>query len=363
MVNSSRNTALTNLAALMEPQLFKQLQMEAENYKKLSIVFMGTPEFAVVSLDTLVKAGCNIVGVITAPDKPAGRGMILQQSPVKKYAVENNLRILQPEKLKNPAFLDELQSLNADLQIVVAFRMLPELVWKMPPMGSVNLHGSLLPQYRGAAPINWAVINGEKETGCTTFKLTHEIDTGDILLQESFAIGENETAGEVHDHMKEIGARLLLKTVEGLANNSLKEVPQPLKANGEWSINQPKNIEHPAPFPSHHLLKHAPKIFTETCQIDWHKTTNEVFNLIRGLSPYPTAFTFLDGKKLKIFSAQKEPGKANDIAGVSPGTFNTDKKSYLKFACKDGLISVKELQLEGKKQLKVEDFLRGYRWV
>ena len=337
--------------------------MEAEKYKKLRIVFMGTPEFAVVSLDTLIKAGCNIVGVITAPDKPAGRGMILQQSAVKKYAVENNLRILQPEKLKNPSFLEELQSLNADLQIVVAFRMLPELVWKMPPMGSVNLHGSLLPKYRGAAPINWAVINGEKETGCTTFKLTHEIDTGNILLRESFAIGENETAGEVHDKMKEFGARLLLKTVKGLADNSLKEVPQPSIANGEWSINELKNIEHSSPFPIHHLPKHAPKIFTETCQIDWHKTTNEVFNLIRGLSPYPTAFTFLDGKKLKIFSAQKEPGKADDIAGVSPGAFNTDKKSYLKFACKDGLISVKEIQLEGKKQLKVEDFLRGYRWL
>ena len=217
-----------------------------KDFKELRIVFMGTPEFAVASLDALVKAGCNIVGVITAPDKPAGRGMILQQSAVKKYAVENNLHILQPEKLKNPEFLTELKSLNADLQIVVAFRMLPELVWNMPPMGSVNLHGSLLPQYRGAAPINWAVINGEKETGCTTFKLKHEIDTGDILLQKSFAIGKNETAGEVHDKMKEIGAALLVKTVKGLADSSLNEMPQ----NYQLSI-------------INYQLKHAPKIFTD----------------------------------------------------------------------------------------------------
>ena len=337
--------------------------MEVEKYKKLRIIFMGTPEFAVASLDTLVKAGCNIVGVVTAPDRPAGRGMILQQSAVKKYAVDNNLRILQPEKLKNPKFLDELKSLNADLQIVVAFRMLPELVWNMPPMGSVNLHGSLLPQYRGAAPITWAVINGEKETGCTTFKLKHEIDTGDILLQESFPIGENENAGEVHDKMKEIGAQLLLKTIKGLADNSLKEVPQASMVNGESSINKPENSAHHSLFTIHNSPNHAPKIFTETCQIDWHKTTDEVFNLIRGLSPYPTAFTFLDGKKMKIYSAEKETGKADDIAVINPGAYGTDKKSYLKFACNDGFISVKELQLEGKKQLKVEDFLRGYRWM
>ncbi len=337
--------------------------MEVEKYKKLRVVFMGTPEFAVASLDTLVKAGCNIVGVVTAPNRPAGRGMILQQSAVKKYAVDNNLRILQPEKLKNPEFLDELKSLNADLQIVVAFRMLPELVWNMPPMGSVNLHGSLLPQYRGAAPINWAVINGEKETGCTTFKLKHEIDTGDILFQERFPIGENETAGEVHDKMKEIGAQLLLKTIKGLADNSLKEVPQASMVNGESSINEPENSAQHSLFTIHQSPKYAPKIFTETCQIEWHKATDEVFNLIRGLSPYPTAFTFLEGKKLKIFRAQKEPGKADDLAEIKPGTYDTDKKSYLRFACKDGFILVNELQLEGKKQLKVEDFLRGYRWM
>lgn len=306
------------------------------NYKELRIVFMGTPEFAVALLDALVKAGCNIVGVITAPDKPAGRGMQLQQSAVKKYAVENNLHVLQPEKLRNPEFLAELKSLNADLQIVVAFRMLPEIVWNMPPLGSVNLHGSLLPQYRGAAPINWAVINGEKETGVTTFKLKHEIDTGDILLQESFAIGENETAGEVHDKMKEIGAQLLVKTVKGLADNSLKEVPQIFDA----------------------ALKHAPKIFTDTCKINFNKTTEEVHNLIRGLSPFPGAFTLLNGKTLKIYKSEKEI-----ISSVTePGSFKTDNKTFLKFACVDGFVLVKELQLEGKKRMYVEDFLRGYRF-
>src|SRR5882757_1779267 len=190
------------------------------------IVFMGTPEFAVASLDAILRAGYTIAGVITAPDKLAGRGMQLTESAVKKYAGEKGLRILQPEKLKNPLFLEELRSLNADLQVVVAFRMLPEQVWYMPPMGTINLHGSLLPQYRGAAPINWAVINGEKETGVTTFKLQHAIDTGDILLQERFPIGEDETAGEVHDRMKEIGAQLVVKTIEGLAAGNLEEKPQ-----------------------------------------------------------------------------------------------------------------------------------------
>ena len=307
-----------------------------KDYKGLRIVFMGTPEFAVASLDALAKAGCNIVGVITAPDKPAGRGMQLQQSAVKKYAVENNLLVLQPEKLKAPGFLSALKSLNADLQIVVAFRMLPEIVWNMPPMGSVNLHGSLLPQYRGAAPINWAVINGEKETGVTTFKLKHEIDTGDILLQEGFAIGENETAGEVHDRMKEIGAQLLVKTVKGLADETIKEAPQKFDA----------------------ALKHAPKIFTDTCKIDFNKTIEKVHNLIRGLSPFPGAFTFLNGKTLKIYKSEKEISHAP----AEPGSFKTDGKSFLKFACADGYVNVKELQLEGKKKMNVEDFLRGYRF-
>ncbi len=310
-----------------------------KNYKELRIVFMGTPEFAVASLDALVKAGCNIVGVITAPDKPAGRGMQLQQSAVKKYAVEHDLHVLQPEKLKNPDFLAELKSLQADLQIVVAFRMLPEVVWNMPPMGSVNLHGSLLPQYRGAAPINWAVINGEKETGVTTFKLKHEIDTGDILLQQSFPIGENDTAGEVHDKMKETGAAVLVETVKGLAGGALKEQQQ--------TINNKQQA-----------LLHAPKIFTETCKIDFTKTVKEVHNLIRGLSPFPGAFTTLNGKMFKIYKSEKELTNTN----IEQGVYKTDGKTFLKFACADGFILVKELQLEGKKKMMVEDFLRGYHF-
>ncbi|MBI3720287.1 MAG: methionyl-tRNA formyltransferase [Sphingobacteriales bacterium] len=328
---------------------------------------MGTPEFAVASLDALVKAGCNIVGVITAPDKPAGRGMKMNESAVKKYAVEHSLNILQPEKLKNPEFLEQLKALNADLQIVVAFRMLPEVVWNMPPLGTVNLHGSLLPQYRGAAPINWAVINGEKETGVTTFKLKHEIDTGDILLQESFPIEENETAGEVHDKMKEIGAVLLVKTVEGLADGSIEETPQ----NAE-SITH--NAWHSAFSIQHSALKHAPKIFTETCKIDFTKTTEEVHNLIRGLSPFPGAFTSLDGKTLKIYRSKKELTGRDDAPGLNPDvaktvqaassvpTILTDGKTFLKFACADGYVHVTELQLEGKKKMNIEDFLRGFRF-
>lgn len=321
-----------------------------KDFKDLRIVFMGTPEFAVASLDALVQAGCNIAGVVTAPDKPAGRGMQLQQSAVKKYATEHQLHVLQPEKLKSPEFLAALSSLQADLQIVVAFRMLPEAVWNMPPMGSVNLHGSLLPQYRGAAPINWAVINGEKETGVTTFKLKHEIDTGDILLQQSFPIGENDTAGEVHDRMKEIGAALLVKTVKGLADGSLKERPQSSVVSSELSVAD-------LPLTTHHSLKHAPKIFTETCRIDFGKTAEEVHNLIRGLSPFPGAFTMLNGKMLKLYRSEKESG-----AAAATGSYKTDGKTFLKFACANGYVSVKELQLEGKKKMLVEDFLRGYRF-
>lgn len=332
-----------------------------EKFQSLRIVFMGTPEFAVASLYALVKAGCNIVGVITAPDKPAGRGMELQQSAVEKYAVENDLHVLQPEKLKNPEFLEELKFLKADLQIVVAFRMLPEAVWNMPPMGSVNLHGSLLPQYRGAAPINWAVINGEKETGVTTFKLKHEIDTGDILLQESFAITETDNAGDVHDKMKEIGAQLLVKTVKGLAEGSLKETPQSSIVNRESSDVSSESSAVSAAnsrFTTHdsRVLKHAPKIFTETCKVDWHKPVEEVYNLIRGLAPYPAAFTFLHGKKIKIFKA----AKINEMPADAMGDFKTDGKSYLYFACTDGYISLLELQLEGKKKMDIAAFLRGY---
>ena len=308
---------------------------------------MGTPEFAVASLDAILRAGYPVAAVITAPDKPAGRGMQLTESAVKKYALEKGLPILQPEKLKAPAFLEELRALAADLQIVVAFRMLPELVWNMPPMGTVNLHGSLLPQYRGAAPINWAVINGETETGVTTFKLQQDIDTGNILLQDRFPIGPAETAGEVHDRMKEIGARLLVRTIAGLAAGNLTATPQENPAN----------------------LRHAPKIFTETGRIDWTNPTTEIYNLIRGLSPFPAAFTDLDGKLLKIYRAEKEtttPGTPAApaipaIPALSPGQMDTDQKSYLRFATPDGYIRVTELQLEGKKKMKIEDFLRGYK--
>ena len=309
-------------------------------FQSLRIIFMGTPEFAVASLDALVKAGCNIIGVITAPDKAGGRGMLLQQSAIKKYAVENKLNVIQPEKLKNPEFLTELKLLNADLQIVVAFRMLPEVVWKMPPMGTINLHGSLLPQYRGAAPINWAVINGEKETGVTTFKLKQEIDTGDILLQESFSIGENDTAGQVHDKMIEIGAAVLVKTVIGIANNTLEETPQ----------YQTSNIELP-------ILQQAPKIHTDTCRINWSQPVETVFNLVRGLSPYPAAFTIMNEKMLKVYTAKKEMS----IPTHSEGEYETDGKTFLKFACTNGYLHLLEIQLEGKKRMTVEEFLRGYR--
>jgi methionyl-tRNA formyltransferase len=302
------------------------------------IVFMGTPEFAVASLDALLEAGFAVVAVVTAPDKPAGRGMQLTESAVKKVAWEKGLPILQPEKLRDPGFLEALRGFHADLQIVVAFRMLPEMVWNMPSMGTVNLHGSLLPQYRGAAPINWAVINGEKETGVTTFQLQQDIDTGGVLLQDRFPIGETDTAGDVHDRMKVIGARLLVRTIEGLASGSLKATPQ----------------ENPVD------LKHAPKIFTETGNIDWSKPVTEVYNLIRGLSPFPAAYTSLNGKLLKIYRAEKE--LRVPAAAIAPGVYDTDGKTYLRFATPDGYIRVTELQLEGKKKMSVEDFLRGYRF-
>jgi methionyl-tRNA formyltransferase len=307
--------------------------------KELRIVFMGTPEFAVASLDAMVNAGFNIVGVITAPDKPAGRGMQLQQSAVKRYAIEKGLHILQPEKLKNPQFLEELKALNADLQVVVAFRMLPEVVWNMPLMGTINLHASLLPDYRGAAPINWAVIDGAQVTGATTFKLKHEIDTGDVLLQERIYIGKTETAGELHDRMKIIGAELLVKTIEGLAAGTLQEQPQ-----------DKMHLGHGTP-------RHAPKLTTETSKIDWNKPVHEIFNLIRGLSPYPAAFTYIDGKMLKIFRATM----LNKQPAIAPGEHELLNGVSLRFAASDGYINPTEVQLEGKKRMNIEDFVRGYR--
>ena len=308
-----------------------------DNFKDLRIVFMGTPEFAVASLDALVKAGCNIVGVITAPDKQAGRGLQLQQSAVKKYAVEKNLHILQPEKLKDPAFIEALKELKADVQAVVAFRMLPEIVWNMPALGTINVHGSLLPQYRGAAPINWAVINGEKFTGVTTFKLQQEIDTGNILLSEKIAIEEDDNAGTVHDKLKEVGAALLVKTILFVADDKLVEIPQQESAEE---------------------IKHAPKLFTETGNIDWNKNVEEIYNLIRGLSPYPAAYTKLHNKTLKIFSGEKLLDKPD----ISPGTFKTDEKNFLQFAGANGYINVTTIQLEGKKKMEIKEFLRGYRF-
>src|SRR5687767_2346801 len=327
---------------------------------------MGTPEFAVASLEALVKAKFNIVGVVTAPDKPAGRGLKMQESPVKKYAVRRKLKVFQPEKLKDPVFLDELRSLSADLNLVVAFRMLPELVWNMPPMGTINLHASLLPQYRGAAPINWAIINGENETGVTTFKLKHEIDTGNILLQEKMPIGENETAGELHDRMKDIGAQLLVRTVQGLEEGTLEEISQ---ENIQYSppdgragiLNsqlQTEETDSRLPTPDSQLLKHAPKIFADTSRINWSKTVDEIHNLIRGLSPYPGAFTELGDKMIKIFRSEKEPA----VPTSKTGRWESDGKTWLKFAAKDGYIHFKEVQLEGKKRMMIEDFLRGYRF-
>lgn len=306
------------------------------NYKDLRIVFMGTPVFAVASLNALVNAGCNIVAVVTAPDKPAGRGLQLNESAIKKYAVANNLKILQPVKLKSVDFIETLKSLKADVQIVVAFRMLPEMVWNMPTMGTINVHGSLLPQYRGAAPINWAVINGEKFTGVTTFKLKHAIDTGNILLQESLAIDENETAGEVHDKMKELGAELLLKTIQQLAEGKLIEKEQN-KLNNTLT------------------LKHAPKLYSENGKIDFSKTVEEVHNLVRGLSPFPGAYTFLNNKLLKIYRTIKEVSDEP----LEVGSIKSDGKKYFKMACCNGYINILELQLEGKKRMKIEDFLRG----
>ena len=307
---------------------------------EMRIIFMGTPDFAVASLDALVKSGCNIIAVITAPDKPAGRGMKLTESAVKQFARSHNLPVLQPEKLKNPEFIANLKSLNAHLQVVVAFRMLPEVVWNMPPMGTVNLHGSLLPQYRGAAPIQWAVINGESTTGVTTFKLKHEIDTGEILLQKSIPIGKNETAGLLHDRMKIIGADLLVTTVKALAANNLQPTDQE-------SILQSNNI----------ALHHAPKIFSETARINWEYPAKKIYNLIRGLSPYPGATTLLEDKILKIYAGIPEMATPQE----TPGTWITDGKTFFKYACADGYIQITDLQLEGKKRMPVIDFLRGWK--
>ena len=296
---------------------------------------MGTPAFAVASLKALLDAKMNVVGVVTAPDKPAGRGMQVQQSAVKQFALEHQLPIAQPEKLKSPEFFAQIQAWQPDLQIVVAFRMLPESIWSFPPMGTLNVHGSLLPKYRGAAPINWAIINGEKETGVTTFKLQHAIDTGDILLQERIPISPDMTAGALHDIMMVIGAQTLVKTLNGLISNSIQAKPQ----------------EDALP------SAHAPKIFTKDCEINWQQHVVKVHDLIRGLAPFPGAITKVDGKIVKLFSTSilhentKEP----------IGSFVTDGKTYARFACIDGYIQLNDIQWEGKKRMPIADFLRGYK--
>jgi len=306
----------------------------------LRIVYMGTPDFAVESLKVLHENGFNIVGVITMPDKPAGRGHKIQYSPVKQYALEHNLKLLQPEKLKDESFLAELRALQADLQIVVAFRMLPEVVWNMPRLGTFNLHASLLPQYRGAAPINWAIINGEIETGVTTFFLTHEIDTGNIILQEKTPISSTETAGDIHDKLMVIGGQLVKRTVELILEG---------KAEGKPQLHAEQ-------------LKLAPKIFKETCRIDWNKSAAELYNFVRGLSPYPAAWTELVSPEneivgLKVFETAVELESHNEPVGK----LISDNKNYIKITTEDGFLKLISVQLAGKKRMQADELLRGFK--
>jgi len=300
---------------------------------ELRIVFMGTPEFAVPSLEALVAAKFNVVAVITAPDKPQGRGQKLVPSPVKESAIKLNVPVLQPSNLKSPEFIDELRSYKANLQVVVAFRMLPEVVWTMPSLGTFNLHASLLPQYRGAAPINWAIINGEKETGVTTFFLKHEIDTGGIILQEREPIHDNDTVGTLYERLMVKGANLVVQTARAIESG---------QANGKPQSAQPE-------------LKHAPKIFKETCEINWKQNAESVRNFVRGLSPYPAAWTVLDGQTFKIFGVSL----ASSNKAASAGEFLTDQKTFVYVRATDGWLSIDELQPEGKKRMSVGDFLRG----
>lgn len=311
------------------------------NKKDLRIVFMGTPEFAEFTLRRLVEDGYNIIGVVTMPDKPMGRhGSVLQSSPVKKYAVEQGIPVLQPEKLKDPAFIDQLSALKADLQIVVAFRMLPEIVWNMPRLGTFNLHGSLLPQYRGAAPINWAIINGDKETGVTTFFLKHEIDTGDIIYKESIPILPTDNAGTVHDKLMELGADLTVRTLDDIIADRVRPIPQDTIPVSE--------------------LRPAPKIFKETCRIDWNQPTARINDFIRGLSPYPAAWTVLrsaDGTEqdFKIYAAQP----VTDAPIQKPGTIECDGRKNLTVSTADGALRLQEVQIAGKKRMDVCSFLCG----
>ena len=318
--------------------------------ENLRIVYMGTPDFAVESLRCLVEGGYNVVGVVTGPDKPVGRhGSVLQPTPVKQYAVEHGLRVLQPERLKDEAFIEELRSLQADLQIVVAFRMLPEVVWSMPPLGTFNLHASLLPQSRGAAPINWAVINGDTETGVTTFFLKHEIDTGSVIRQVRVHISETDCVGDVHDRLMLLGGSVVCDTVDAIIDGTAEATPQ------EEMITEE--------------LRPAPKIFKDTCRIDWNRPAKQVYDFIRGLSPYPAAWTTLvasDGTEqvVKIYESVL-CDVASGLSGVSHpcGSIETDGKTYMNVYSSDGLLSIKNLQLAGKKRMCIEDFLRGFRLV
>ena len=309
----------------------------------LRIVYMGTPDFAVESLRCLVEGGYNVVGVITMPDKPAGRGHKLQFSPVKQYALEHSLPLLQPEKLKDEAFVEALREWKADLQIVVAFRMLPEVVWNMPRLGPFNLHASLLPQYRGAAPINWAVINGDTETGITTFFLRHEIDTGEVIQQVRIPIADTDDVGIVHDKLMMLGGKLVTETVDAILNDAVKPIPQEeMAVVGE--------------------LRPAPKIFKDTCRIDWNQPVKRIYDFIRGLSPYPAAWSELvqpDGETvvMKIFETEK----IIQSHQLTPGTLLTDGKTYIHVAAADGIIGIRALQLPGKKRLKTDELLRGFR--
>jgi len=307
--------------------------------KPLRIVFMGTPEFAVASLQILVENNFQVVAVITAPDKPQGRGRKIAHSPVKSFALEHEIPVLQPTNLKKPEFLDKLRSYQADLQVVVAFRMLPEAVWDMPTWGTFNLHASYLPQYRGAAPINWVIINGETETGLTTFMIRHEIDTGNILFQEKEPIYPNDTAGTLYERLMKKGAELVLKTVEAISQDQYTLTPQEDIAN----------------------LKSAPKIHRETCKINWQQPAEQVRNFVRGLSPYPAAWTELtlssgEKKNCKIFSVVNTQ---QSNAGQAPGEFTTDNKSFLHLQTQDYLLAIEELQLEGKRRMSIDEFLRG----
>lgn len=303
----------------------------------MRIVFFGTPDFAVASLDALMEAQFNVVAVVTAPDKPAGRGQQLQSSAVKQYAETKGLPVLQPDKLKDPSFVEELKLYKPDLQIIVAFRMLPEIIWNLPPLGTFNLHGSLLPNYRGAAPIHWAVINGETETGVTTFFLQHEIDTGDLLFQETEPISPHDTTGDVYERLMKRGAKLVVKTARAIESGSTKPVPQ----------DESK------------ALKSAPKLTRATGEVHWSKTGAEIYNLVRGMYPFPGSHTTFQGKNCKLIQIEFHPEILPDL-GI--GIWDTDQKTYLRVGCQDGYIQILEWQMEGKKRMKIDEFLRGYNF-